>query len=593
MAALQVLLVSICVASVFAQFTDVEVKTDVGTFVGFSEEVNLGDKNVTISKFLGIPYGEPPVGDLRFRKSVMKYPLKEPLKVQAFGNPCLQMYAVFPLPPTTDSEDCLYLNIFKPETNDDTGEKLPVMIWMYGGAFVAGKADNYIGDALAANGPVIVVTFNYRISLWGFLSTEDSNAPGNAGLWDQHLAIQWVNKNINSFGGDASRVTIFGQSAGAGSVIFQGLYPENKGLFHRIIAQSGSAAAVWAVRPDPKKDAEKLATLVDCTTDNTKDMMECLRRAPVEKLNATLNDLANWEMSLPMPFVPSVDDDFVPRFPDVSLDVDQTENSDLRKLFSSFDLMIGINSGEGGGSVSPMTGADTDAENFLPNSTFFAETLVPFMINIMVAKDAPDVLRDIIVAEYTDWDDPENPDNIRQQFCDLYGDSSLASTQRTLHAHASLSDSRTYLYYMNILLSKSVMPRPSWFQRALHGDDLMLTFGNKIDMEIPGMIENRDFLDWEKRAADNVMTLWTNFAKTGNPNQPRDIGIDWLPYTPTRRRYIELANDVTASVVKERLLERRMKLWGSIIPALLKVAKCESAADQPRGTCSREGDCPP
>ena len=153
------------------------------------------------------------------------------------------------------SEDCLFLNIYAPAVRE---QDVAVMIWIHGGGFIAGAADPYRSDALAAHGNVIVVTINHRVSLWGFLSTEDEHAPGNYGLFDQHLAIQWVHDNIKAFGGDPSRVTIFGQSAGGASVMYRSIFEGNEGLFQRGIAQSGSPTAYWASSSKARSNAEKL-----------------------------------------------------------------------------------------------------------------------------------------------------------------------------------------------------------------------------------------------------------------------------------------------------------------------------------------------
>jgi len=109
------------------------------------------------------------------------------------------------------------------------------MVWLHGGGFVCGSSDMYDGAYLAAHGQVVVVTVNYRLSVFGFLSTEDASSTGNNGLWDQHLAIKWVHDNAVAFGGDPSRVTLFGESAGGANVMFQALYVGNKGLVHRVI----------------------------------------------------------------------------------------------------------------------------------------------------------------------------------------------------------------------------------------------------------------------------------------------------------------------------------------------------------------------
>uniref|UniRef100_A0AC34FFG5 Carboxylic ester hydrolase n=1 Tax=Panagrolaimus sp. ES5 TaxID=591445 RepID=A0AC34FFG5_9BILA len=145
------------------------------------------------------------------------------------------------------SEDCLYLNLNVPD-RVEPGRKLPVMIWIYGGGFWSGciSLDIYDTKVLASEEDVIVVAMNYRVSMFGFLYLGIEGAPGNAGLWDQQLAIKWVHSNIEAFGGDSESITIFGESAGAASVSMHMLSQKSTPYFNRAIIQSGSAAAPWA-----------------------------------------------------------------------------------------------------------------------------------------------------------------------------------------------------------------------------------------------------------------------------------------------------------------------------------------------------------
>ena len=124
------------------------------------------------------------------------------------------------------------------------------MVWIYGGAFVIGQSSIYSAENLTLVSDTILVTFNYRLSAFGFLSTRNSRYPGNLGLWDQLLALQWIQGQIADFGGDPNRVTIFGNSAGALSSLLHSLYPGSRGLFHRLIAQSGSPVCPWSFQKD-------------------------------------------------------------------------------------------------------------------------------------------------------------------------------------------------------------------------------------------------------------------------------------------------------------------------------------------------------
>ncbi|ESO94436.1 hypothetical protein LOTGIDRAFT_75952, partial [Lottia gigantea] len=170
-----------------------------------------------IDTFLGIPYGAPPTGK-SWKKSVPVKPWTGVKSAQNAGNICWQSGSDSWIPRTTtftQSEDCLNLNVYRPRKINLS--LIPVMVYIHGGAFVSGSGLERNGEQLAMK-DVVVVTLNYRLGPLGFLSTEDQAAPGNFGLLDQLLALQWVQDCIGDFGGDADRVTVFGGSAGAASI---------------------------------------------------------------------------------------------------------------------------------------------------------------------------------------------------------------------------------------------------------------------------------------------------------------------------------------------------------------------------------------
>ena len=204
-----------------------------------------------VTAYLGIPYAAPPVGELRWRPPQPADPWPNVRNADRYSPACMQYYMV-PLSWANfgdyepKSEDCLYANVWTPAKSAD--EKLPVLVWIHGGGYFAGSATERLhhGDNLAAKG-VILVSFNYRLGAFGFMAHPDltkespNHASGNYGLMDQVAALQWVHRNIAAFGGDPSRVTIFGESAGAGSVNCMQATPLTKGLFQGVIAESGSA----------------------------------------------------------------------------------------------------------------------------------------------------------------------------------------------------------------------------------------------------------------------------------------------------------------------------------------------------------------
>ena len=209
--------------------------TRLGTVIGKSEN--------DIQSFQGIPYAKPPVGERRFRAPEPHGSWSGTLDATRLGNRAMQPETPIGPPPTEGrSEDCLFVDIYTPAAD---GRGRPVLFWIHGGAYYIGAGNDHDGSILAAQGDVVVVTVNYRLGVFGFLdlSKYDDGLAGSAsnGFRDQILALTWVRDNIADYGGDPNNVTIFGESAGGGSVNAILAAPSADGLYHRAIAHSGTA----------------------------------------------------------------------------------------------------------------------------------------------------------------------------------------------------------------------------------------------------------------------------------------------------------------------------------------------------------------
>jgi para-nitrobenzyl esterase len=206
----------------------------------------IAGTGTTIRAYKGIPYAAPPVGDLRWKAPQPARPWKGIRVTNSFPANCPQM----PLVPGPQSEDCLGLNVWTPARS--ANGHLPVMVWIYGGGFQIGASSQsaYDGEALAAQG-IVLVSFNYRLGVFGFLAHPGLSADspqgvsGNYGLLDMVAALQWVKRNIAAFGGDPENITIFGESAGATAVCLLMVMPQAEGLFQKAISES----AAWMFGP--------------------------------------------------------------------------------------------------------------------------------------------------------------------------------------------------------------------------------------------------------------------------------------------------------------------------------------------------------
>ncbi|MBT1703396.1 carboxylesterase/lipase family protein [Chryseosolibacter indicus] len=236
----------------------VQTKVEQGTIEG------LYDTRSGLQMYFGIPFAKPPVGDLRWKAPQPPDSWKGVLQTKAFGPRPVQAVVFGDMNSRSDglSEDCLYLNVWTPAKRNTTG--LPVLVYFFGGGFVAGDGSEprYDGASMAKKG-IVVVTVNYRLNIFGFfahpeLSKESPyKASGNYGLLDQHAALKWVNKNITAFGGDPKRVTIAGESAGSISVSAQMTSPLSKDLIAGAIGESG-AGINPTLAPVPLAEAEKI-----------------------------------------------------------------------------------------------------------------------------------------------------------------------------------------------------------------------------------------------------------------------------------------------------------------------------------------------
>jgi para-nitrobenzyl esterase len=234
------------------------------------------------NQYLGIPYAAPPVGPLRWQAPEPADHWSGVRDATRFGPHCPQVSSEFGVAST--SEDCLYLNVYTPSTDHGTGG-LPVMVWFHGGVLVWGESDDWNPAQMVANG-VIVVTINYRLGALGFLAdstlTGHGGSAGNYGLMDQQAALRWVQTNIERFGGDAGKVTIFGESAGGLSVLAQLASPGAHGLFSGAIVESGA----YALTPEPRGVAEADGKAFAVRAGCPEQSAACLRGLPVSTILA-------------------------------------------------------------------------------------------------------------------------------------------------------------------------------------------------------------------------------------------------------------------------------------------------------------------
>ncbi|XP_019629425.1 PREDICTED: LOW QUALITY PROTEIN: carboxylesterase 5A-like [Branchiostoma belcheri] len=520
---------------------------------------DLPDKPVYT--FLGIPYAAPPVGDLRFRAPQPAAPWEGVRDATELGPYCPQDYAMLKGFPAhyhhaTFDEDCLTLNIETPSLGNNA--ILPVLLWIHGGALLAGAGGMWPYASLAAHQDVVVVTINYRLGPLGFLSTGDENAPGNFGFLDQVQSMLWVKENIRNFGGDPDRITIFGESAGGASVCYHVVSPLSKGLFHRAISQS-SVCQTLDVNPQPLERGVALAEDLGCETGDTASMVTCLRQASSDDLVASHRRL---QMNLRLqgaelfPFPPVVDGTYLPGHP----------NDLLHKgVVNVAQYLLGANDHEYGfriplGTI-PNFGQGMTEEEFL------------FRLEMLVSRLYPTSKKNDIVAALRE-EYQYNPDDsmaIQNQFTHVYGDQLLVAP--TVFVAKKFADhGQVYLYDNRYVSSVASAGRPDWVG-CDHTDELVILAGLAF-LNPPAVSgdDHRPFSNEDKKTSLYMMAYWANFARTGNPSDgtggPADSPTvpEWPQYTPDNPAYMKL--DVTSSA-DIGLKTQKMKLWNDVIPKLV------------------------
>ncbi|XP_063085094.1 neuroligin-1 isoform X3 [Cavia porcellus] len=579
------------------------VTTNFGKIRGVKKELNneiLGP----VIQFLGVPYAAPPTGEHRFQPPEPPSPWSDIRNATQFAPVCPQNIIDGRLPEVMlpvwftnnldvvssyvqdQSEDCLYLNIYVPtedgplskkQTDDlgdndgaededirDSGGPKPVMVYIHGGSYMEGTGNLYDGSVLASYGNVIVITVNYRLGVLGFLSTGDQAAKGNYGLLDLIQALRWTSENIGFFGGDPLRITVFGSGAGGSCVNLLTLshYSEGnrwsnstKGLFQRAIAQSGTALSSWAVSFQPAKYARMLATKVGCNISDTVELVECLQKKPYKELVDQDIQPARYHIA----FGPVIDGDVIPDDPQILMEQGE---------FLNYDIMLGVNQGEGLKFVENIVDSDDGI-----SASDFDFAVSNFVDNLYGYPEGKDVLRETIKFMYTDWADRHNPETRRKTLLALFTDHQwVAPAVATADLHSNFG-SPTYFYaFYHHCQTDQV---PAWADAA-HGDEVPYVLG--IPMIGPTELFPCNFSKNDVMLSAVVMTYWTNFAKTGDPNQPvpqdtkfihtkpnRFEEVAWTRYSQKDQLYLHIG---LKPRVKEHYRANKVNLWLELVPHL-------------------------
>ncbi|XP_075137213.1 cholinesterase-like [Leptodactylus fuscus] len=523
---------------------DTIVKTRQGKVSGIKQSVI----SRSVTAYLGIPYGEAPTGEKRFQKSEPRAPWHGVYKAITYGNSCYQSeddnYAKFSESDKWNvknemSEDCLNLNVWVPQTMSKPAH---VMVFIHGGAFIFGtsSSDMYVGSVLAASEDVIIVSMNYRLGVFGFLGFPgNTKAPGNAGLFDQRLALQWVHENIAAFGGNPDSITIFGHSAGGASVGYHVMSPGSHSYFNRAILQSGAPTANWAFNSHETSRmlSIQLAKLLNCPTEEDDATIACLQRADAKDIvDKQIQTVSRYALTF---FVPVLDNDFITDLP----------QNLVKQSIMDTDIMIGITKDDG----NPFTVFGAPGFSIKNQSLITTEELKQGLKYYFPSADNLSV--ESMMLLYVDWEDKKNTEKNREAMEQILRDNYFLCPSKYFANFASKAKNNLYVYEYDHRPSDEGLPE--WMGFA-HGAELSILFGKPL-------ISPQQFSTQEQIFSRRLMNIWGNFARTGNPS---DNEFHWPQYSAKEQCYAIVKVDRIDT--KQKWSSQKCQFWNSFYPKLIK-----------------------
>lgn len=487
--------------------------------VGCLKGTNLqGYQSERFEAFMGIPYALPPIGDLRFSNPKVMPKLLGMYDASAPKMDCIQKNYLLPTPVVYGDEDCLYLNVYRPEIRKSA---LPVMVYIHGGGFFGGSAGPGVTgpEYFMDSGEVILVTMAYRLGPFGFLSTQDAVMSGNFGLKDQNLALRWVQRNIRFFGGDPQRVTIFGQSAGGVAAHMHLMSPRSHGLFHRVISMSGTANVPFAIAEQPLEQARLLAEFADVPDArnlSTVKLTKALRRINANKLLNAGDGLKYWDVDHMTNFRPVVEEGLEG---DAFLNVHPIDM--LAQGMPTFiPLLLGTVPGEGAVRVVNILGNETLRQSFNLRFDELLQELLEFPASF--SQDRREKMVDLLVEVYFQGQHEVNELTV-QGFMNLISDRGFKQPlYNTIHKNVCHTPNPVYLYSFNYqgplsYASAYTSANVTGKYGVVHCDDLLYLF--RSPLLFPDFPRNST----EAKVIHSFVDYFVHFAKFGKPRNSESL----------------------------------------------------------------------
>ncbi|KAJ3645083.1 hypothetical protein Zmor_022770 [Zophobas morio] len=496
-------------------------------------------------KFQGIPYAKPPLGDLRFKAPVPPEKWTGVFDATKEGSICYQRDLI-KKGILVGTENCLVLNVYTKKLPKDEKDLRPVMFWIHGGGFIWGHGgEELYGPDYLITEDVVVVTINYRLGLFGFVSFDDPSleVPGNAGLKDQVMALRWVQKNIDKFGGDRNNVTIFGESAGGVSVHLMVLSPLAKGLFHKAIAQSGCALNTW-VRAS--KGVKRVAEIMGLERVDDKTVFDALAKKSTEEV---LEIQEKMEEEI-IPYKPRYVGFVIETSSKEPFMIEEPINIMISGHFNQVPFLIGYNTLEGAVLDVLKKPGQPEAPDF--------EQLIPWSFGYEVGSPESKAVAAKLQKFY--FGDEDYSQKLLRKKYDVLSDTHfIFGIYVTIMTQFAISKAPIYLYRMTVetnlnfykVLLNIQMPG------VCHCDDVGYLFKHSTTPEIvPGSVEDVCLTRFVK--------LWTNFAKFGNPTPDKNdnlLKVVWKPMRNDSVDFLEIGKELEA---KSNPVTERLLIWKQV-----------------------------
>ncbi|CAG9864100.1 unnamed protein product [Phyllotreta striolata] len=504
------------ILAIFYTFTTVKCDDETPAILEIPQGKMQGDFRESYggriyTAFEGIPYAKPPVGDLRFAQPQIPEKWDGILRANRTYS-CLCYFFIPGLRGIKGSEDCLYVYVYVPLKKITGEENLDVVVHIHGGAFMIGAPSYMAGPNYLMDKDVVYVSFNYRLAIMGFLSTEDDVVSGNNGLKDQTMALRWIKENIKYFGGNPDSVTLTGMSAGSASVHLHYFSPLSRGLFHRGLSQSGTALQSWAIVEKPLEKAKTVANALACPTNSTETMVDCMRQKGANDVINAMRTLLLYFDSVPLiifgPVIEHGKDPFLPDSPYKML-----------KEGNVYDV--------------PWIASNVKDEGLFPSAFFVMNNLMgeieakwndimPYLLDLYDTVDESDLM-DVLMkikAFYYEGE-PVSDDNL-YTMVHLFNDRFfMIDGEKAMRMQAKANRSPVYYYFFTYLLRKPIIPTFGFKRGVSHGDDAGLylkTFGSAPKLD---------------PTDETMMKLFTEFiANYAKNSTPSINNVEWKPLEP-------------------------------------------------------------